>query len=74
MLFIVGLGNPGKKYENNRHNVGHMFIDYLVNQFTRLQANQLKCKKTLHVICYTLQKQLLLSQQNRCQRNLQKNF
>ncbi|MBI5126933.1 aminoacyl-tRNA hydrolase [Candidatus Roizmanbacteria bacterium] len=30
MILIVGLGNPGKKYQNNRHNVGHMFIDYLL--------------------------------------------
>jgi PTH1 family peptidyl-tRNA hydrolase len=28
-MIIIGLGNPGKKYQNNRHNVGHMFIDYL---------------------------------------------
>jgi PTH1 family peptidyl-tRNA hydrolase len=28
-MVIIGLGNPGKKYQNNRHNVGHMFIDYL---------------------------------------------
>lgn len=28
-MIIIGLGNPGKKYENNRHNVGHIFIDYL---------------------------------------------
>ncbi len=29
MKVIVGLGNPGYKYQNNRHNVGQMFVDYL---------------------------------------------
>lgn len=30
MQYLIGLGNPGSKYENNRHNVGFMFVDYLV--------------------------------------------
>lgn len=29
MMLIIGLGNPGKKYEHTRHNIGHMIIDQL---------------------------------------------
>ena len=29
MRIILGIGNPGKRYSFNRHNVGFMFLDYL---------------------------------------------
>lgn len=32
MLLIAGLGNPGAKYENNRHNVGFMAADAIARR------------------------------------------
>ena len=32
MRIIIGLGNPGKPYENTRHNIGFMAIDFLASK------------------------------------------
>lgn len=43
MYFIVGLGNPGDKYENTRHNMGFLTIDYLSRKFD-IKVKKLKFK------------------------------
>lgn len=35
MKVIVGLGNPGKKYQHTKHNVGFLTIDHLFEQLSK---------------------------------------
>ena len=32
--YIIGLGNPGKSYKNNRHNIGFLFIEEIANKYS----------------------------------------
>lgn len=54
MKLIVGLGNPGDKYKNNRHNAGHMFVDYLGKELTGSRVNELPRQKKIIAVKTTV--------------------
>lgn len=43
MFIVVGLGNPGAKYAETRHNIGFMVVDYL-SRMLNVSVNKIKHK------------------------------
>lgn len=43
MFLIVGLGNPGREYENTRHNIGFAAIDVIAEKYN-IDINRTKFK------------------------------
>lgn len=39
MRLIIGLGNPGEKYEGTRHNLGFSALDYLLKKYEPLKES-----------------------------------
>ena len=42
-FLVAGLGNPGKEYENTRHNAGFMAVDYMAKEWN-FSVDRLKFK------------------------------
>ena len=40
MKLVVGLGNPGKEYENTRHNIGFMVLDAYAKSYNLTFSNK----------------------------------
>lgn len=58
MKIIVGLGNPGKEYENTRHNIGFIFIEALVK---KLEAPAFEFDKKINAEISKIGKSLVLA-------------
>jgi PTH1 family peptidyl-tRNA hydrolase len=59
MKIIVGLGNPGERYEKTRHNVGFMALDRLAEQWN-IQWSPSKVKGLVGEGFYNQEKVILL--------------
>ncbi|CAG8447780.1 11333_t:CDS:2 [Racocetra fulgida] len=67
MKLIVGLGNPGKEYENTRHNLGFIIVDRLVQklnvELSKKKFNGLYCRTSEYIL---LQPQNYMNNSGEC--------
>ena len=59
---IVGLGNPGQKYANTRHNMGFLTVDLLAEQ-AGVKLNKVKFKSAYNIIPFAGSKCLVMKPQ-----------
>lgn len=62
MKLIVGLGNPGKKYELTRHNIGFIVLDYIAKKYNT-PISKIKFKSYYNEIRVGNEKVILLKPQ-----------
>lgn len=61
-FIVVGLGNPGSKYEATRHNTGFIFMDMLADKYG-IKVNKIKFKAVTAITDINDHKCLLLKPQ-----------
>ena len=59
---VVGLGNPGAKYEHTRHNMGFLTVDLLAEQ-AGVKLNKVKFKSAYNIIPFAGAKCLVMKPQ-----------
>lgn len=60
MIMIVGLGNPGQKYQNTRHNLGFMVVDKLAKELLPLGKTKWKFDQKANALVLEASPQLIL--------------
>ncbi len=60
MKLIVGLGNPGDKYKNTRHNIGFVIVDELAEKLTQGPVNWEKSSRFSSLILFSGEKNIIL--------------
>lgn len=59
---LAGLGNPGQKYENTRHNMGFLTVDLLAER-QGVKLNKVKFKSAYNILNLAGQKVLVMKPQ-----------
>lgn len=62
MKLIVGLGNPGKEYENTRHNIGFKVLDEIAKELN-VECNQKKFSALIVQVTVQGEKVILMKPQ-----------
>ena len=60
MILIVGLGNPGEKYQNTRHNLGFMVVDELARKMLPLTKTKWQENKKFNSLVISYQSLVIL--------------
>ncbi|MBR1965548.1 MAG: aminoacyl-tRNA hydrolase [Lentisphaeria bacterium] len=52
MVLVAGLGNPGREYENTRHNIGFMVIDKVLEKLNGASVSENGCNSIFYKLKY----------------------